>query len=350
MVASGQAKMHERHMFSDRMLNDADIYRRVSNMQKVWKSLSSDLPQLMARRLTRALELCDNMRIDMERNAAVPDEASGSGSAPESTRQATGGPARDDSAGQSRGKSARKPDQADEEMDLIELVARNKASERQVRDFIRQFQNDRSFKHQIMHRDRTYLTSKSSEGYKKAAMLRIWTGQQSTTLLSSFPWSVHLEEGFSLAEASLNKKVRSDMARMFADRCRLLEGDSAGVSTGEAPRQSRQGGRGQGRGSPAERRAEARGKGPASAGLNITRSPPRGGKGASASSSAAGSPASKADQPGPSQKTASSVIARLSEKRSQATISAAVIVSPLDRSSSSPAERPQTSTQQDAAE
>lgn len=292
-VADGEATMVERQDFRDKLLGNSVIYKHVSNLQRMWQSLPSQLPQDRAKRLKRALTLCDTMRAELKRDAelsrrtptaesasrfgASGGSASG-GSASAKGHQSAGGSPKGTSAALSRKRSGGRSGQAPEEDDLIEWVARGEASIQQTMSFVHAFKNDLSFQRQVLQRDWKYLKSKTSEGYKKAATLRLTTGQVGDTgLLHLYPWHPHLVEGFRLAEESLgfDKSEQNDMQDKLLTEIRLGQMTRAAETNAEEERQRRSRRSGQGRANPAGGGSRSRGQGPAGPGSSNRLSPIR---------------------------------------------------------------------------
>ncbi|ERF69786.1 hypothetical protein EPUS_07042 [Endocarpon pusillum Z07020] len=232
-IANGEASMTQRSIFRDRLLRSNILYSRVSNLQKVWASMSSHESQKMAKNLERALTRCDTMRAEMQKDTLLSGESSRDislsvGTVSGGSRPAPEGPSR---PRESHITSAKKrpsltPDQSLEEVDLIELVACSTASATQVQYFVSEFKNNKAFQHRVLARDKKYLSSNSSEDYEKAANLRISTGAHGNVQsLHLYPWNSHLVEGFQLVEERLNqddgKKVR--VMEAFTEELQLLQ-------------------------------------------------------------------------------------------------------------------------------
>jgi hypothetical protein len=310
LVADGAASVADRNLFSDRMLNDAELYRRCFDMQRMWASMPSQQVQDQAKRLKLALKLCAVMDAQMQKDEGLPERplAGGSasrrsassenvsrgstpgGSAPGGSHQITRGSARGASATQSRTPSARGPDQTNQvskKFDLIERIACNEATTEERESFLYRFKNNKAFQHQVLNRDNTYLSSKSPEGPRKAATLRIMAGLKGdAALVALFPFHRRLADGFPLAEESLGlaESIRCKLPEMLADEIKLLAVEKASESKEETPgRRRRPRASGQDRGSPASGGSQAGGQGltgtgPAatSPGPNRRQSPARG--------------------------------------------------------------------------
>jgi hypothetical protein len=288
LVADGAASVADRNLFSDRMLNDGELYRRCSDTQRMWASMPSQQVQDQAKRLKLALKLCAVMDAQMQRDEELPERplAGGSasrrsassenisrgstpgGSAPGGSHQITRGSARGASATQSRTSSARGPDQtnqASKKFDLIERIACNEATTEERESFLHRFKNNTAFQHQVLNRDNTYLSSKSPEGPRKAATLRIMAGLKGdAALVALFPFHRRLVEGFPLAGESfgLAESKRCKLPEMLADEIKLLAIEKASESKEETPgRRRRPRASGQDRGSPDPNRRQSPARG-----------------------------------------------------------------------------------------
>ena len=112
------------------------------------------------------------------------------------------------------------------EVDLAELVACNMDSVRQAQLFVQTFKNDKAYQHQVLNRDRKYLSSRTPEGYEKAANLRLITRRHGdAALLRLYPWNDHLIEGFRLAEErlALDGSEESSVSKFMAREMMLYQ-------------------------------------------------------------------------------------------------------------------------------
>jgi hypothetical protein len=283
LVADGASSVSDRNLFSDRMVNDGELYRRVSDVQKMWASMPSQEVQEQAKRLKLALRLCDAMNVQMQTDVEMPERPSAGRGAPRQSasgenayrgstsggsHQVTRGSATGASAAQSRTGSARASDQtgqASQELDLIERIACNEANKEQQESFLRRLKNNTAFRHQVLKRDKTYLSSKSPEGPKKAATLRIMAGLKGdAALVALFPFHRRLFEGFPLAEESFGsaESEQGKLPDLLVDEIKLLAVEKAGESQQKTPgRRRRPRDSGQDRGSPASGGSQAGGQG-----------------------------------------------------------------------------------------
>ncbi len=254
-VADGEASMSQRNLFRDRLLRNDNFYLRVCNMQSMWASISSQEAQKMAKNLERALNRCDTMRAEMNKDALASGEASRDifpsiGDLLEGSHVALGGPSRSAEPGVTRANNRPplRPDESLEEVDLIELVACKIASTAQAQHFASEFKSNKAFQDRVLARDRKYLASNSSENYEKAVTMRLLTGEHGDVQsLHLYPWDHHLVEGFRLFEERLcaDRSRKRTVPAGSAEELQLnpiqrgVEA-SANVSKKEYPRQINQ--------------------------------------------------------------------------------------------------------------
>lgn len=232
-VANGEASMDQRNVFRDRLLRSSILYSRVSNLQKVWASMSSHETQRRAKNMERALTRCDTMRAEMQKDTLVSGESSRDislsvGAISGGSRPAPEGPSRprESQITSARERPPLSPDKSLEEVDLIAQVACSTASTTQAQHFASEFKNNLAFQQRVLARDKKYLSSKSSENYEKAVNLRISTGSHGDAQsLQVYPWNSHLVEGFQLVEERLNQSANKKMGviEAFTEELQLLK-------------------------------------------------------------------------------------------------------------------------------
>lgn len=88
LVADGTATTAQRLLFSNKLLRSEELYRRVSNTQMMWASLSSPIALARASRLEHNIKLCDRRRGETQNDAAMLERPSVTGGVSE------GGPSR----------------------------------------------------------------------------------------------------------------------------------------------------------------------------------------------------------------------------------------------------------------
>lgn len=266
LITKGGASMRQRNLFRDKLLQSDILYRQVSNMHRICASLPSAESKTKAKNLERALKRCDTMRAEMQEDRAMRSDSSAEESV--SGGSVTGGS--DQVLGcRSGGGSSQPlrrpplmPDKSfgDRGVDLIELVACKTASFQQGQLFVRTFKNDKAYQHEVLNRDRKYLSSKTPEGYEKAANLRIAMGKHGdAALLSLCPWNHHLVEGFRLADERLgsNRPKVAGLPEFLAEEAMLYQADRLVEAQELESKKRRPRGTVRGRESPAE------GEGPA---------------------------------------------------------------------------------------
>jgi hypothetical protein len=262
-VADGTASPEQKQDFLDRLLNDRDFHRRVSNFKNLWSSMASESAQQKAARLKDGLELSDKMRAE-DIDAAVLDNLLATAEGPEraasgesAPRQTAPQESRQAKRRQGRSKAAAEQGAllATGGKDIIEAVASRVADANDLESFKRRMRSDPNFQNQVKQRDLEYRQLGTTAGYLKAQELRLVVARHVNVALGMlFPSDPLMDEAFIQIQ---DERGEHDTEELYKTEYRQWIASRIGEAKGQRSR-----GRGRGGSRSARRGDPTRGRSP----------------------------------------------------------------------------------------